>query len=300
MVRPAIFLVACCCVAASGCQSLPVQTTTKPPPPQRTIALFTEVDAQRDAVKQVVLDRVPPGTPIAKAQEILETQGFACRPYSGLTHFFFPEELVPSGVRLPQGAYQRLHQARKDRPVYCRATLHELQEWHLQSYVVLVVLIPDETQTLRDVEVGICPQRHNYANYFKSRPDLREPIDLPIEAARARMEAAGFRCAWVTPRADEAENRPHLLCEAFDENAIGGDIVRVSLFPDGAGVIRETNVLNREHPFDAERCMLPHGDESPAEAACRCVLFPVRAGCRYTLFTIGVCMAITAMPYGLR
>jgi hypothetical protein len=299
MVRAVLVLVGCCCAALPGCQSTPVQTATPPPPPPHTIALFSEIEPKRDAIKEAVLRRLPPGTPMVEAQQVLQAQGFTWRPYNEITQFFTPSQLVPNGVALRPEAYRSIQAARQDGPVYCRATLPDLAEWHPNTYVVLLVLIPDEAQSLRDVEVGIRPEWNLQAGYFKRHSDLREPIGLTVEAARAQMEAAGFRCTAVVPKPDAKDARSHLLCETFDENIIGGQIVRVRLFPDAMGVIRETDVQNRDELFDAERCMLPHGDESVGVAICRSVLFPVRAGCRYTLFTIAVCMAITAMPYGL-
>jgi hypothetical protein len=270
------------------------------PKPEHTIALFREVEPKPSEIKQAVLDRMPPGMSAEEAQAVLESQGFKCRPFTRYAQAFHPEELVPAGVRLSPDATKRLVKEQKHTPVYCRITLPELQEWHLMSYQVLVVLIPDESKALSDIEVGVQSIPHMHRYFFVARkPDLHEPTGLSVDAACARMEAAGFRCKTVVAKAGDKEQRPHVLCEAFDENPIGGKIIRVQLFPDEAGMIRETRVVEREELFDAERCMLPHGDESPAEAVCRGVLFPVRAGVRYTLFAVAIGMAITAMPYGL-
>jgi hypothetical protein len=299
MVR-ALLVALCFGAAVSGCQSVPLQPATTPPlPPPHTITVFTEVAPKRDAVKEAVLDHVPPGTSMAQAQELLKAQGFDCRLSSAAAQFFTPRELIPNGVVLESGAYQRISKACKDGVVYCQATRHELQEWHLRSYTVLVVLVPDHAQLVHDVEVGIAAHYHMQEHYFKTHSELREPIGLPVAAAQAQLEAAGFRCKAVVPKADAKEPRPHVLCEAYDENPIGGQIVRIRLFGDAAGVVREANVQDHDDAFDAERCMLPHGDASPAEVAWRSALFPVRAGCRYTLFAIALGMAITAMPYGL-
>jgi hypothetical protein len=283
------------CAAMAGCQSVPMRTSSAPVP-EHTIQLFEEVAADREAVRQVVLRHVPPGTPIAQAQAMLEERGFTCRPYSAATQFFHHEDLIPRGVALPSPAYQQLARERKHRPVYCQARLPETQEWHLRSHTVLVVLVPDASQTVRDVQAGLGTHFHNNTAFFKARPELREPTGLSTEAAIARLRAAGFRPVDAT---GDRETRPHLICEAFDENPLGGQIVRVQLFPDEAGVIRETKVLDRVGLFDSERCMLPHGDEPTAVAIGRVALFPVRAGCGYALITVAVCMAITAMPYGL-
>jgi len=287
------------CSNLAGCQIMPIHSATAPVP-EHTIVLFREVEPKRDEIKQAVLGRIPLGTPIEQAQAVLEAQGFVCRPYSRLSQAFNPNELLSTGIALPPEVNKRLSKEHKNSPVYCRVTLPELQDWHLMSCVVLVVLIPDEARLVRDIEVGTASKHHPHAYFFTSKkPELREPTGLPVETARVRMEAAGFRSKVVAAEARDKDSRPYVLCEVYDENPLGGLIIRVKLFTDEAGVVRETRVVEGEELFDAERCMLPHGDEGPIESACRYALFPVRAGCRYTLFAIALGMAITAMPYGL-
>jgi hypothetical protein len=259
-----------------------------------TILLFEPVEAEREAIKEVVLRHIPLGTPIDQAREILGQQGFICRPFSAWT-----SDLIPRGISLPPEVHQRLLAARHKLPVYCHTTRQELQEWHLQSYDVLVVLVPDEAQMVRDVEVGIGEKRHPNAEFFKHRPELQEPVGLKVEEARMRMEAAGFRFTESVSEGADKETRPHLFCQAYDENLLGGQIIRVNLYPDESGVVRGAKVLDRGELFDAEQCMLPHGDEPAARAVCKGALFPVRVGCRYVLYTVAFCMALSAMPYGL-
>jgi hypothetical protein len=250
--------------------------------------MFEEVDAESEAVKQAVLRHVPPGTPLDQAKAILEEQGFTCRQYDQLTGCFYPQALT-DGINLSSEAHTRLGKQRDHPPLYCLATRSELEKWHLLSQRILVVLVPDEARRVKAVEVGLRGQPHHNAAFFKSRPDLHDPEGLPVAEAEARMEAAGFRCTLVENGADHP--RPYLSCEAFDEVVLGGHIVRVHLYPDDAGVIRETRVLDKGGWFDAERCMWLHGDESPAWAVGRGVLFPVREGCRYTLITAALVLA---------
>jgi len=296
-----MFRVALVGAALVGCQGMPVLDTpgsSGPPPNVRhAIVLFEEIEADSEAVKQVVLRHVPPGTPLDRAQVLLEEQGFTCRPYTHFTACFDPQALT-EGINLSQDARKHLGNQRKSPPLYCLTTRQELEEWHLSSQRILVVLVPDEAHQVQDVEVGLRSQRHPNTEFFKTRPGLHEPVGLPVEEARVRMAAAGFQCTAVEKEADN-NARPHLLCEAFDEHALGGRIVRVYLYPDATGVIRETKVLDETGWFDAERCMLPNGDESPAWVVGKGELFPVRVGCRYTLITVGTLMVLTALgAYG--
>jgi predicted nucleotidyltransferase len=302
MTRISLFL---CCALLAGCQTIPTSWAPTPPPAPHTILLFEETPPKCDAIKQTVLRHIPPGTPIEQAQAILEQHEFTCRPYSKPSFFLATSDPpVPRGIYVPNDVHKRLFQERERQPVYCQATLHEVEEWHLQSYTVLVVLIRDDANRLRDVEVGVSFQkRHENFAFFQLRPDLHEPLGLPIEAARARMTAAGFRCSELEADRAGPDPRPHVHCEAFNEWLLGGQIVRVHLYPDEAGVIRESKVLEKASLFDPERSMWLHGDESTAEALAKGALYPVRLGVRYTLITavvtIGVTMAVTAMPYGL-
>jgi hypothetical protein len=288
-------LVCCCCAALAGCLAVPPPVEKPPPPrPLHTILLFEPVEPEREALTKVVLRHIPLGTPIDQAREILGQQGFVCRPFST-----WAADLIPSGISLSPEVHQRLLAARHQRPVYCHAVRQDLQEWHLQSYDILVVLIPDETQTIRDVEVGIGSKRHPNADFFRCRPELQEPAGLPAEEARARMEAAGFRFPGSEPEGSDKGTRPHLFCQAYDESVLGGRIIRVNLYPDESGLIRGAKVLDRGEWFDAEQCMLPHADEPASRAVCKATLFPVRVGCRYVLYSVAMLMALSAMPYGL-
>jgi len=299
------FPILLCCAILSGCQTIPLGWAPSPPPPPQppTISLFEKIVPDRDAIKQTVLRHIPPGTPMEQAQAMLEHQEFTCHPYTKANLFFGSSDLIPLGVYLPIDVQKRLFLERDRHPIYCRATRHELEEWHLKSFTVLVVLIPDDAHRLCDVEIGLAPKRHPNVTFFQQRPDLHEPLGLPIEAARARMTAAGFRCSEVQAGKPGQDPRSYIHCEAFDEWLLGGHIVRVRLYLDESSLICESKVLDEDSLFDAERCMWLHGDESAAQAVGKATVYPVRLGCRYTLITIGVTigvtMAVTAMPYGL-
>jgi hypothetical protein len=163
-----------------------------------------------------------------------------------------------------------------------------LSDWHLTTDAVSLMMIPDKSNALRDVEVGL--RRHTCmdAGFFKSQSDLHEPVGLTVTEAQARMEAAGFFCdrtAHGTPV------RRALYCQRFVENPLGGRIIRVYLYPDESGVIRETEIVDGAGWFDAERCMWPRAEEGVTLAVAKGALFPVRVGCRYTLETAGFLLA---------
>ena len=172
----------------------------------------------------------------------------------------------------------------------------------MASQRVLVVLVPDQAQTVADVEVGLGHKLlHRNADFFQDRPDFHEPLGQSVDNARAQMAAAGFDCTGVEPKGADGDAHPHLRCQAFDENWMGGRIVRVHLYPDESGIIREAKVLDETDFFDAERCMLPHGDESTDKAVLKGVLFPLREGGRYAVVTLEIALvlfAISARPGG--
>src|SRR5437660_277409 len=117
-------LLVCCCALLAGCQGIPPLDNPygRPPAPARpAILLFEETETTEDAIKQVVLRHVPPGTPIPQAQAALEKQGFTCRPYSRWTMSFNQQALIPRGYDLPFDARKRVHEQSKHMPVYCHA-----------------------------------------------------------------------------------------------------------------------------------------------------------------------------------
>jgi hypothetical protein len=288
-VRHTALALFCFIAALPGCATVPAQPPPPPPTPprpQHTVRLFEEIQPGHDAIREAVLRHVPVGTPIAPAQAALEGQGFTCRHYQMTSSLFLPDDLVPRGVFLHGQARQHIFRERANQPVFARVTLPELQDWHQRDYTVVVVLIPDAAQTLQDVEVGLGTEQHRHAAFFEARPALREPVGLPLVQAGAHLQAFGFHLAVDVPARAVRDPRPGdgpapVVYEAFDESFLGGQIVRVCLFADQAGIVREAQVLSHGGWFDAERCMLPRDDSPPAEVAWRTVLFPARVGCRY-------------------
>jgi hypothetical protein len=296
------FSILLCCAVLSGCKTIPLGWTPSPPPPSHPpkISLFENTTADRDAIKQTVLRHIPPRTPMEQAQVMLEDQGFTCHPHTKANYFLGSSDLIPRGVYLPSEVLTRLAQeCRSHHPIYCQVTRQDLEEWHLKSFTVLVVLIPDDKQLLSDVEVGLSTKRHPNLAFFQQRPDLHEPVGLPIEAARAQMTAAGFRCSDVCPGKPGEDSRSSIQCEAFSEWLLGGDIVRIRLYIDEAGRICESKALEKGNRFDAERCMWLHGDESDAQSIVRAAAYPVRLSCRYALITVGVAALVAVWPFAL-
>ena len=292
-----------CCALLAGCQDVPLVDGHSPVarddsflPKQRTIRVFDEVEAKSEAINQLVLSHLPPGTPIAQAQALLEEQDFSCQRETWWTDFLGRSILIPQGFYLPSNVERQVSAQRDRHPVYCHATLPELQEWHLASQRVLIVLVPDEAQRLKDVEVGVASgvmQRNS--EFFHSRPDLHSPVGQPVDEARAQMAAAGFQCTDVRPQGADGDDRPHMLCQAFDEHWMGGHIVRVHLYPDASGIILQVKVLDETHWFDAERCMLPHGGEATSEAVLKGALFPLREAGRYAVVTLEASVVVLAL-----
>lgn len=314
-------VIGCCCAVLVGCQGAPLlddhyaarlqgnaaapakpAETLQSAPAKSTIRVFDEVEPENAALTEVVLRNISPGTPVERARLMLEEQGFSCKRYSPLRDAFNHACFVPPGIALPEKVFRRLRADKECPPLYCQATLPELQDWHLASQPVLIVLVPDQAQNVADVVVAIGKKsEHADAGFFKARPDLHAPLGQAVEQARTWMAAAGFDCTGVRPQGDDGDARPHVRCQAFDENWMGGRIVRVHLYPDESGTIHEVKVLRESDFFDAERCMLPHGDTPAGQAALKGILFPVRECGRYAIITVEVAMvmmALAAMPYG--
>jgi hypothetical protein len=214
---------------------------------------------------------------------MLVDQGFTCHPYTQAKSL-----MASSGVKLPNEIQNRRLAERDRQSIYCLGMPPQLEEWHLKSFTVLVILIPDDMQLLRDVEVGLASKQPRNIAFFQKRPDLHEPVGLPIETARDRMTAAGFRCSDVCPGKPGEDPHSYIHCESFDESLLGGHIVRVRLYVDESGRICESKILDKAELFDAERCMWLHGDESRAQTVGKAAAYPVRLSCRYALLTVAI------------
>ena len=106
------------------------------------------------------------------------------------------------------------------------------------------------------------------------------------------MSKFGFRCESRTE-----SGQPILFCQAWDENPIGGEIIRVRLLLDKTGNVREGRVQEDSEWFDNEACMLPRAEESASRTAGKVALFPVRLATRHTLF--GMTLLLWSMTGGV-
>jgi len=289
-------LAACSLVGLAGCQDIPILdrsyvSASVARAEHPTILVFEETEATCDAVKQTILKHLPPGTPLAQAQAALEHEGFTCHPFTQGARGF---DLYAIPIyTLNRDGQKRILKERNRELVACLGTRTEDTCWHLKTDHLLIVLIPDEANNLRDVEVGMSSKTQSGADFFQAHPDIREPLGMPISLAQARMESAGFVC-----QRGEAGGRRTVHCERPAETVLGGRIIRVTLLADDASVICETRVHDKAGWFDAERCMLPHQDDALALAVARSAAFPARIGCRYALETAGVLMICCVLPYG--
>jgi hypothetical protein len=82
------------------------------------------------------------------------------------------------------------------------------------------------------------------------------------------------------------------------DNVLFAEVVRVHCRLDDSGIVRDVEVLKRGRPFDLERAVLPHGDETLPQAIAKIALFPVREVGVYGLLTVALTMSLTMMPYG--
>jgi hypothetical protein len=266
-------LLALGCLAPCGCHAVPLQQLELPPPPP--VRLFgRSVTADKDSIRAAVLAAVPAGISADEARIILQTHGFECRDVNRWNLY----SILPAA----RGREIREREWFRHDLVACTNHLDLEGHWGQLSVPVGLLLLLDESRNVRDVEafVPTLPEANRNAAFFANHPDLSEPVGLPRDEALARMRAAGFRC-----REGKCDDRvgPHLLCEAFEECFLGGNVTRVRLFLDAYGKVAATRTNDPPEPFDQERCMLPSPEDPNGTYACKCVLFPVRLLCRYTL-----------------
>jgi hypothetical protein len=232
-------------------------------------------------IRDEILRIITPGMPLAQARDALVGHGLeAASPDPA----FFTA--LPYRQRLPRNA--PIFRAWQTHYV---ASAEDVSAWGRTCWKVLVTLFHDTAHAVKDVRVIVSPPlRERAANIFAARPDLTDPVGLPQAEAKARMEAAGFRCS-PTDGDTESKGRQYLYCQRRVENPVGGYVLRIRLYPDQAGVVRDAEILREDRWFEAERCMLPCADDSPEWIALRTALFPVRAGCRYTLIMIALALS---------
>jgi hypothetical protein len=268
---------------AAGCQTAPTiaekPVTTAP----ATLRLCGhQVPAKRSAVEAEILRHVAPGLPVEAARTRMEELGFACL-YAGVLHekpaVYRP---APTAVNLPELLGIQApdpSRLRRWNSLVCTRSVNEFGTWG-HFYFPLTVLLPyDEEGRVTGVEVDrFLPELSRHAEFFARRPELREPIGLPVEQARAVMEAHRFCCADVRPQKPSDGPRPYLDCRAYDETPLGGQIVRVHLYYDAAGQVTEAEVIQKVGSFDGLLCMLPNGSDTLAGGVVKAAVFPVRLG----------------------
>jgi hypothetical protein len=155
----------------------------------------------------------------------------------------------------------------------------EIGAWGRRYFDLTGVLYFDENLNVSDVEVTYIPwqsQRTPFAWFIAKRPNLHDPVGMPLEEARGLMEGAGFRCTPVAFDKYEKSGRPYLACRAVAETLLGGSIVRVRLFYDDAGMVTDTRVQKEGEILDEIVCMLPDRDESFGHAVFKTLIFPAR------------------------
>jgi hypothetical protein len=260
----------------AGCRAQPTAVPAPAAPPPPVIRLCgEEVPAEAAAVRAVLLRHVAPGLAVEDARTRLEGLGFRCR-YAGVFDTkpasYHPTRSLPELVVGRDAAKdERFHS------LVCRASPNEVGAWG-RRYAPLTVLLPyDESGRVTGVEVpDVRPRASRYAAFFSGRPRLREPVGLPVEQARALLEAEKFFCAEAGPGGRGAGGRPYLDCYAYHETPLGGDIVRVHLVYDGARTVTEAEVVQEPGEFDELRCLLPNRGDTAGRAVLKAVVFPVR------------------------
>jgi len=272
---PRLFLLLC---GVAGCQTVPaVAVNPDLPIPETVIFLGRPVPADRSAVQAEVLRHVAPGLPVDAAHAGMEELGFTCL-YGGFSDkkpcLYLPPRTLPELLGSDSGYAAR---AKHFHSLVCTTAVNGVGDWSQFSFPLTVTLPYDEEGKVTEVEVTeVLPTLSPYAAYFRRRPELREPIGLPVEQARAVMEANKFCCAYGRPEKQAGDRRPYLDCYAYDERLLDGDIIRVHLFYDKAGRVTEAEVIQKAGDFDWLRCLLPNPGDSLAGGVFKAVAFPVR------------------------
>jgi hypothetical protein len=236
-----------------------------------------EIPAEQLAVEAELLRHVAPGLPVKAARTSMEALGFRCR-YWGVFDKkpakYLPTRSLPEvlGICARDASRDRLFHS-----LVCTLSLNEIGNWSPFYFPLTVTLPYDEEGRITEVELAALkrvPSPH--AGFFVRRPELREPIGLSLEQARSVMEAHKFCCTSVVPEKGVEGQRPYLDCQAYAENLLGGQIVRVHLFYDAAGRVTEAEVIQKVGEFDGLRCMLPNSSDTLASGVVKAVVLPVR------------------------
>jgi hypothetical protein len=246
--------------ALAGCQlapAVPAPAAVKPPP---TIRLFgEEVPAEAMAVQAAVLRHIPPGLPATTASARLAAAGFTCPDAEMLD----PKPAGPDGWKA----------GRLDRLV-CSIGRHEAGDWGGLYFNVEVTIPCGEDGLVKAAEVPrLWRERNRCTAFFARHPELKQPVGLPLEQARAALQAQGFCCDEIRPGGG---SRPYLACRFYEENPVGGTIIRVHLVGDESGTVRDVEVVQQPGRFDDLLCLLPNEGDTLGAVVLKGMVFPLR------------------------
>ena len=274
----------------AGCQSVPHVSAPLEVVQTPLIRLCQhDVPAEETAIKEELLRYAAPGTSLELAWQRLEAMEF--RPFGCVPKKY---HRLTGNLREALTGFDEKARRNANRLIV-DATCDEIGAWGQRYFPVRAVLYFDENMNVTEVEVPRLPtkgRRTDFAWYFSRRPNLHEPLGMPVEQARTLLEAEGFRCQPVALDKHEKSGRPYLACRAVAETPLGGSIIRVRLFPDETGKVIDSYVRKDGDAFDEWLCMLPDQDDTIAHALLKTILFAPRL---YASIVVGGLEADLAM-----
>jgi hypothetical protein len=262
--------------ALAGCQTAPPVPEPLVPKPTTTIRLFGhEIPAEAAVVQAEVLQHVSAGQPAETARAQMEACGFHCL-YGGtfdkMPAIYHPVRTLPELLGGRNEKKDRLFHS-----LVCRIDRSEIGNWGGRYFEVKVLLPYDENGLVSAVEVPRLWSRVSRCTAFFARhPELKEPVGLPVEQARALMQAQQFVCTDVAPPSSARDRRPYLACCAYHETPLGGNIIRVRLIHDQTRTVRDVEVVQKPGDFDELLCMLPNQSDTVGEGVFKGLVFPFR------------------------
>ena len=274
----------------AGCRAAPLAVAPPAARPTPVVRLCRhDVPVEPEAVRQELLQVAVPGVPVEVARDRLLAEGF--RQFS-----YLPKSYRRHAVNLPELLRGFDEKAEKEaNSVQFLVQGDEAGAWGQRYFELPAVVYFDEDMNVRDVKIPYVPDRSRptpFAWFFAKRQKLCDPVGMPLEQARALMEGEDFKCTPVAFDKHEKSGRPYLACRAVAETPLGGSIVRVRLFYDGAGIVTDARVLKDAEIFDEIVCMLPDRGDSVEKAVFKTVIFPARL---YAAIVVGGLEADLAM-----
>lgn len=254
------------------------------PQPQEIVRLCgADVPVDAYEIKKAVVAQVPLGAPIDEAVAALEAHGFndGFSFWANTGEIAEPWQPMAGAAGLPVSRYLRrdIHGA-----------------WGMDYETIEARLFKDADNRVCSVEVYESRRGHSYRHFFEKHKELREPVGMTAAEAQQYLAGFGFQCTEQLDGTGPAARRC-LYCLAYDEALIGGSMVRVQLFLDANGVVRDSEVLRDAPWFEHQRVMLPGRDDDPAWFACKALLFPVREVTRASLVAIAYTLYFSLLPY---